>query len=160
MAVGTSPSRHRFSATGTERADAPYRIVMKTRITGSLVVCAAAAAFTAGALLVNDDSSSSASAPAATAAPAAAPGAAKGAAAATLTIEGFAFGSVAAKPGATVNVLNQDSAGHTVTATNKAFNTGTVKGKSSTAFAAPTAPGSYAFFCAIHPDMKGVLVVS
>jgi plastocyanin len=140
---------------------------MKTRITGSLVVCAAAAAFTAGALLINDDSSSSASpAPAAGAAgtisatgAAGALGATK-AAPASLTIEDFAFTPVTAPRGSTVNVLNQDSAGHTVTATNKAFNTGTVKGKSSTAFVAPTAPGSYTFFCAIHPDMRGVLVVS
>jgi plastocyanin len=32
-------------------------------------------------------------------------------------------------------------------------------GKSTTSLRAPTAPGRYSFFCAIHPEMKGTLTV-
>jgi plastocyanin len=137
---------------------------MKTRITGSLVVCGAAALFTAGALIVNADSGSSSStpAPAAAGAPAGpygragAPAAAPGA---TLEIKGFSFSAVNAAPGSTVTVVNGDGLSHTVTATDKAFNTGPVKGGASTSFVAPAAPGTYSFFCAIHPDMQGTLTV-
>jgi plastocyanin len=124
---------------------------MTARITGSLVVCAAAAVFTAGALIVNaaDDPAPVAAAPA--------PAAAGGAAA--ITIKDFAFSPATVRPGATVTVTNRDGVGHTVTADAKAFNSGTVKAGAAVALRAPTAPGTYAFFCAIHPDMKGTLVV-
>jgi plastocyanin len=122
---------------------------MTARITGSLVVCAAAAAFTAGALIVNaaDDPAPVAAAPAAAAG------------ASTLTIKDFAFSAVTAKPGATITVVNRDGVSHTVTADAKAFNTGPVKPGASVALRAPTAPGTYKFFCAIHPDMTGTLIV-
>jgi plastocyanin len=91
------------------------------------------------------------------AAPAAAPAA--GASASTLTIKDFAFSAATVKPGATITVTNRDGVSHTVTADAKAFNTGAVKAGASVALRAPTAPGTYTFFCAIHPDMKGTLVV-
>jgi plastocyanin len=123
---------------------------MTARITGSLVVCAAAATFTAGALIVNaaDDPAPVAAAPTP---------AAGGAAA--ITIKDFAFSPATVRPGATITVTNRDGVSHTVTADAKAFNSGTVKAGASVALRAPAAAGTYTFFCAIHPDMKGTLVV-
>ncbi|HKA04166.1 MAG TPA: cupredoxin domain-containing protein [Acidimicrobiales bacterium] len=122
---------------------------MTARITGSLVVCAAAAAFTAGALVVNaaDHPAPVAAAPAATAGPS------------TLTIKNFAFSTVTAKPGATITVVNRDGVTHTVTADAKAFNTGPVQAGASVTVRAPSAPGTYKFFCSIHPEMAGTLIV-
>ena len=127
---------------------------MTARITGSLVVCAAAAAFTAGALIVNaaDDASP------VSAAPTSAAGAS--AASATVVIKNFAFSRATVRPGATVTVTNRDGVSHTVTADANAFNTGPLKAGASVTLRAPTKPGTYTFFCAIHPDMKGTLVVN
>jgi len=127
---------------------------MTARITGSLVVCGAAAAFTAGALIVN----AAADATPVSAAPTSA-AAAAGAASATVVIKDFTFRRATVKAGATVNVTNRDGVSHTVTADANAFNTGPLKAGASVTLRAPTKPGIYTFFCAIHPDMKGTLVV-
>jgi plastocyanin len=126
---------------------------MTARITGSLVVCVAAAAFTAGALIVNaaDDATPVSAAPA--------PAVAAGAASATVVIKDFAFSSATVRPGATVTVTNRDGVSHTVTADANAFNTGPLKAGASVTLRAPTKPGTYTFFCAIHPNMTGTLVV-
>ena len=127
---------------------------MTARITGSLVVCGAAAAFTAAALIVNaaDDATPVSAAPASAAA--------AGAASATVVIKDFTFRRATVKAGATVNVTNRDGVSHTVTADANAFNTGPLKAGASVTLRAPTKPGIYTFFCAIHPDMKGTLVVN
>jgi plastocyanin len=160
MVVRTQPSPPWFSRVSTTSRVAEPRqnrrttdgvpVGMTARITGSLVVCAAAAAFAAGALLVNagDNPATVAAAPAGA-----------GAGASTLTIEDFAFSAATVKPGATITVTNRDGVSHTVTADAKAFNTGPVKAGASVALRAPTAAGTYTFFCAIHPDMTGTLVV-
>ena len=113
------------------------------RITGSLVVCATAGAFVAGALFYDPGSSTSA-----TPAP---PG--------TVRIGGFAFAPATARRGATVTVVNGDGVDHTVTATAGGFNV-KARGGSSVTFRAPSRPGTYTFFCAIHPEMTGTLVVA
>lgn len=90
---------------------------------------------------------------------AAAPAAA--AAADPVTIEDFAFadgGTVA--PGAAVPVVNADSVAHTLTADDRSFDTGTLDSGGRATITAPTAPGSYRFFCAIHPSMEGTLTVA
>ena len=80
---------------------------------------------------------------------------------AVVTIEGFAFASpVAVAPGATVEVVNADSTGHTLTAAGGAFDTGPLASAGRGTFTAPAGPGSYAFFCAIHPSMRGTLTVA
>ena len=121
------------------------------RITGSLVVCVGAGLFTAGALLVAPDDHPSAP----TAAP---PVAASATGAATLQIDNFKFGSITVKPGAVVSIANRDSATHTVTADKGAFNA-KANGKSTASLRAPAAAGTYSFFCAIHPEMRGTLTV-
>lgn len=80
---------------------------------------------------------------------------------AAISIEGFAFtatGAVAA--GSPIAVTNLDSAPHTLTASDGSFDTGTLGQNELGNFAAPAAPGTYEFFCAIHPSMTGQLVVS
>jgi plastocyanin len=85
---------------------------------------------------------------------------ASSAAANTITISNFAFGGeLTVAPGATVTVINKDSAQHNVTATDGSFKTANVKQGESATFTAPTKPGRYAFTCTIHPQMTGALVV-
>jgi plastocyanin len=77
---------------------------------------------------------------------------------AVLTISDFSFGAVSAAPGVTVEVANADGAPHT--ATGDGFDSGTVDGGARGSFVAPSAPGTYEFFCAIHPSMRGQLTVT
>lgn len=98
------------------------------------------------------------SAPAA-ATPAPAPAAAP--AAAPVTIQDFAFaGGGTVAPGAAVPVVNADSVAHTLTAEDRSFDTGTLDSGGRATITAPTAPGTYRFFCTIHPSMKGTLTVA
>ena len=136
---------------------------MSTRITGSLVVCATAGLFTLGALLLDPSPSRPPVSPApfaatTTAKPGGA-GAKQPAATASLVIADFGFAPVTARPGAAVTVTNRDGEAHTVTASDRSFNV-RVNGNGTATFAAPTAPGTYAFVCSIHPSMRGRLVVA
>lgn len=82
------------------------------------------------------------------------------AAAATITISGMKFGDpVTVAPGATIEIVNDDTAEHSVTSqTEGQFDTH-VDGGASKTFTAPTQPGEYAFYCVYHPNMKGTLIV-
>jgi len=121
------------------------------RMTGSLVVCVGAGLFTAGALLFGPGDPP----PTPSATPA---GRVPATAASTIEINKFKFGSITVKPGAAVSIANRDDATHTVTADKGAFNA-KANGKSTTSLRAPGAPGTYTFFCAIHPEMRGTLTV-
>lgn len=93
----------------------------------------------------------------ATAAPAAAPVAA---APAQINIQDFAYnGQLSVAPGQALNITNLDGVAHTLTANDGAFDTGNLNGGESAPLTAPSAPGSYAFFCSLHPSMTGTLVV-
>ncbi|MGH3511523.1 MAG: cupredoxin domain-containing protein [Pseudonocardiaceae bacterium] len=80
----------------------------------------------------------------------------------TVVIKNFAFlpAKFTVRPGATVAVLNQDAALHTVTADNREFNTGNVARGQTTTFQAPTQPGKYPYHSLLQPYMTGVLTVS
>jgi len=96
-----------------------------------------------------------------TSAPAAATPAAPAPAAAPVTIENFAFaGGGTVAPGAAVEVVNADSAAHTLTAEDRSFDTGTLESGGRATITAPAGPGTYRFFCAIHPSMEGTLTVA
>jgi plastocyanin len=84
---------------------------------------------------------------------------ASNAAGATLEINAFQFSAIRAAPGATVTVVNNDSSPHTATAKDGSFDTDTIPAGATGSFTAPTEPGSYPFFCAIHPRMTGTLIV-
>lgn len=143
---------------------------MSTPITSALVVCVAAAGVAAGALFIQADDGGS---PSSTTPPAAAAdssgdsggygdddgGAAPTASGASLEISGFQFAAVEVAAGGQVSVSNRDSAPHTVTADDGAFDAGQVSGGSTGAFTAPGQPGTYEFHCEIHPDMSGTLTV-
>ena len=91
--------------------------------------------------------------PAATPAPAASP-------VSFIHIKNFAFvpEKVTINAGDTVRFIQDDDAPHTVTATDKSFDSGNLdKGKSWTHKF--DKPGTYAYFCAYHTYMKGSVVV-
>jgi plastocyanin len=126
------------------------------RITAPLVVCMVAASFAAGALLFADDAPSTT---AANTVPATAIAAPTPGTPVVLTIADFGFSPLTVTAGATVTVTNNDGVPHTVTAVGGEFATGLIDGGASVAFVAPTQPGTYTYFCDIHPAMQGTLVV-
>ena len=77
------------------------------------------------------------------------------------TIQNFAFSPnpLTIAPGSTVIWTNRDGAPHTVTADDGSWGSGTLRqgGTYSQVF---TSPGSYPYHCAIHPSMKGAVVVT
>jgi plastocyanin len=80
---------------------------------------------------------------------------------ATVVAQDFSFtvpDSVAV--GATVTFDNQDSAPHTMTADDDAFDSGNVTGGSQGEVTAPSEAGDYAFHCEIHPNMTATLTVA
>ncbi len=78
----------------------------------------------------------------------------------TLTIANMAFGKpLTVAPGTEINIVNNDTAEHSVTSrTTGAFDVHVDGGKSKT-LTAPTEPGQYQFYCVYHPTMKGTLIV-
>jgi plastocyanin len=80
----------------------------------------------------------------------------------TVTIKNFAYmpSHFTVAPGATITVQNEDPEIHTLTANNRAFNTGNVTQGQPVTFTAPKQPGIYPFHCLRHPYMTGVLSVA
>jgi plastocyanin len=78
----------------------------------------------------------------------------------SVTIVGFAFspGSVTVNVGDSVTFTNNDSVGHTATADGGGFDTGTIGGGANDVVTFDAA-GTFAYHCAIHPDMTGSVVV-
>ena len=79
---------------------------------------------------------------------------------AAVAIEGFAFApaTVEATVGQKVTWENHDPAEHTVTGEDEGFDSGTLA--AGAAFEATfDAPGEYRYICALHPGMKGTVVV-
>ncbi len=78
-----------------------------------------------------------------------------------VTIKGFAFepANLSIKAGDSVIFTNEDSAPHTATADNGSFDTGRLdRGQASTV--SFSGSGSFSYFCAFHPNMKGSITVS
>ena len=75
-------------------------------------------------------------------------------------IDNFTFDPprLTVKAGTTVTWYNEDDIPHTVAASGKQFRSKTLDtdGKFSFTF---TTPGSYEYFCSLHPHMTGVIVV-
>ena len=79
----------------------------------------------------------------------------------TITAKDFSLTSVTAKAGEDVYVDNQGPSTHTVTSDQAgAFDTGNIAAGKQAELTAPTAPGTYAFHCTIHPNMTGTLTVT
>jgi plastocyanin len=62
-------------------------------------------------------------------------------------------------PGATVTVVNEDDAPHTVTAKDGGGFDVDVSGGETVTFTAPDEAGEYAVICTYHPAMTGTLVI-
>lgn len=79
-----------------------------------------------------------------------------------VVINNFAFGptTLTVKRGTTVTWINKDGDAHTVTAVGAKplFGSNPLDTGDSFSFMF-NAPGTYAYFCKIHPTMKGVVVV-
>jgi plastocyanin len=78
--------------------------------------------------------------------------------AASVTISGFSFqpGTVTVAKGATVTWTNQDPVAHTVTGAD--FDSGSVEQGKTYSHVFDKA-GTYDYHCAIHPSMKGTIIV-
>lgn len=78
-----------------------------------------------------------------------------------VNIEGFAFSpaNITITPGDKVTFTNSDGAPHTATADNGSFDTGRLNRGQSASLTFSTA-GTYTYFCAIHPNMKGTITVA
>ena len=61
-------------------------------------------------------------------------------------------------PGTTVRFVNDDGEAHTVTAVDKSFDSAGMD-MGDTWTHTFTKPGTYSYFCALHPYMKGIIVV-
>lgn len=85
---------------------------------------------------------------------------ADGDAAAVLKIDNFAFmpKSVTVKAGTTVTWTNQDDETHTVTSITKEFKSKPLSAGDKFTYTF-TAPGTYKYFCSLHPFMTGTIVV-
>jgi plastocyanin len=88
-----------------------------------------------------------------------APQADGGGADAEITIADFSFsGADSVSVGDTVEVINNDSVGHTWTAVDETFHSGTLASGASFEFTFEEA-GEFDYFCQIHPAMTGTITV-
>ena len=151
--------------TFTPRASSPESEPKRRRLSPSLVVVAAGATLAVAALALPGWNQSTAN-PYSTEPEQANPeqvgsAAPEATSTASISIAQFAFaGSPTVAPGTVVAVPNTDGANHTLTASDSSFDTGTILGGSQASFIAPSEPGTYAFFCAIHPSMTGTITVA
>ena len=78
----------------------------------------------------------------------------------SVTIQGFAFGpaSLTIDVGDSVTWTNGDGVGHTATADQGAFDTGTIAGGASDSITFDQA-GTFAYHCTVHPTMTGTITV-
>ena len=78
----------------------------------------------------------------------------------TISIDNFSFDAqtVTVKAGTQVTWINHDDVPHKVVSTEKKFSSPVLDtdGRFSYTF---TAPGTYEYFCSIHPTMKGRVIV-
>jgi len=78
----------------------------------------------------------------------------------TVTITDFQFrpARLTVAAGQTVRFVNRDGEAHTVTAANRRFDSGGLDSGEAWTYRF-TQPGRYAYFCALHPYMRGTIVV-
>jgi plastocyanin len=79
---------------------------------------------------------------------------------ASVAITGFAFAParLTAKIGQTINFTNNDAVAHTATSDSGAWDSGELATGASYSVTLDQA-GTYAFHCAVHPFMRGTIVV-
>jgi amicyanin len=79
---------------------------------------------------------------------------------ASVTIDNFTFTpqSVTVKAGTTVTWINQDDIPHAIASSTKVFKSKTLDTDDKYSFTFTT-PGTYEYFCSLHPHMTGTIVV-
>ncbi|MGE0749356.1 MAG: cupredoxin family copper-binding protein [Variibacter sp.] len=79
---------------------------------------------------------------------------------AKVTIDNFTFDppKLTVKAGTTVTWVNRDDIPHTVASSTRVFKSKALDTDDSFTFTFTT-PGSYAYFCSLHPHMTGTIVV-
>lgn len=87
-------------------------------------------------------------------------GVAAAAPAATVHIKNFAFvpATIAVPAGTTVRFVNDDAEAHTVTAVDKSFDSAGLDTGDAWTYRFTT-PGKFAYFCALHPYMRGTVII-
>jgi len=77
-----------------------------------------------------------------------------------ITIDNFSFtpATVTVKRGTQITWQNRDDIPHTVVSNDYVFRSKTLDTDDKFSFT-PTKPGTYAYFCSIHPKMTGKIVV-
>ncbi len=83
-----------------------------------------------------------------------------GTAGTTIGIDNFTFNSatMSVKPGTQVTWVNHDDVPHKIVSTDKKFSSPVLDTGERFSFTF-TSPGTYEYFCSIHPMMKGKVVV-
>jgi plastocyanin len=79
----------------------------------------------------------------------------------TVTIDNFFFtpGTVTVKPGTTVTWTNKDDIPHGIASANNAFKKSAALDTDESYSFTFTTPGTYQYFCYLHPKMVGTIVV-
>jgi plastocyanin len=78
-----------------------------------------------------------------------------------IEIKDFSFNpqTLTVKPGETVTWINRDEEPHTVVSVEKKFKKSTALDTDQTFTITAGAPGTYTYFCSVHPKMTGTIVV-
>ena len=78
-----------------------------------------------------------------------------------IEIKDFAFNpqTLTVKSGETVTWINRDEEPHTVVSVQKQFKKSTALDTDQTFTITAGAPGTYTYFCSVHPKMTGTIVV-
>lgn len=130
---------------------------MTKRFTPTLAICSAVAAVAVFGLFRSGDTTPAAPAEAAAVATTVAP---TSDGSPLITIDDFSYGGAAvASVDQTVRVENIDGAPHTVTARDGSFDTGILQPGEAGEITLPAEPGTYEFFCALHPSMAATITV-
>lgn len=138
----------------------PRRLILALGTAAVLIVTACGGGGAASAPAVPPASEAPAASESAAAAGACAPSSEAGTVAAGMKDRAFDPATITAKVGDVVAWTNNDSVGHTATMTDDATCTTPNLGSGVSGAIQFTAAGSYAFFCKVHPDMKGTVEVS
>jgi len=77
-----------------------------------------------------------------------------------VVVENFSFqpGTLTVKVGTTVTWVNHDDEPHTVNENDKRFKSGTLDTDAKFSYKF-TSPGTYSYFCSLHPRMTGQIIV-
>ncbi|MGB9474628.1 MAG: cupredoxin family copper-binding protein [Candidatus Udaeobacter sp.] len=80
----------------------------------------------------------------------------------TIEIKDFAFNpqTITVKSGQTITWINHDEEPHTVVSVEKRFKKSSALDTDETFTITAGAPGTYTYFCSVHPKMTGTIVVS